>query len=564
MVWAMDDKEVAENGAVTWSENNNNNSNLNNNVVFEEKEDRDMGPLSTFKSMLEVAGENQDWFLTSNNGGATNNNGNMQEQNDVREISFSSNFTEAEHHSNLLLQQVDSSESCSPSPAAVFNNLDASQVQFFLPQKTTMPMMFNAMGSNPLEGAFDLGCEGGFLENQGLSVFNRGGNSVFGGVFGDFTTQSQMGVPNFGTSIPFGAPNLIQLQHNNVGFGSFGFGEAAAANDTSLFLNRSKILKPLDNSTSSGEQPTLFQKRAALRKNLANKSEKIGSLGGETGQSSANVEGFGKMIEMIEGSGRKRKIGYGDDMDDVSIDTSALNYDSDGFLESGANSDKRDGSGNKNGDKSSNADSSVTGGDPKGKKKGLPAKNLMAERRRRKKLNDRLYMLRSVVPKISKMDRASILGDAIEYLKELLQKINDLHTELESTPPGSLTPSTSFYPLTPTASSLPARIKEELLPSAFATPLSSPTAQPARVEVRLREGRAVNIHMFCNRKPGILLSTMRALDNLGLDIQQAVVSCINGFAMDIFRAEQCKEGQDIHPDQIKAFLLESAGYPGML
>jgi len=43
--------------------------------------------------------------------------------------------------------------------------------------------------------------------------------------------------------------------------------------------------------------------------------------------------------------------------------------------------------------------------------------------------------------------------------------------------------------------------------------------------------------MFCARKPGLLLSTMRAMDNLGLDIQQAVISCFNGFAMDIFRAE---------------------------
>lgn len=45
----------------------------------------------------------------------------------------------------------------------------------------------------------------------------------------------------------------------------------------------------------------------------------------------------------------------------------------------------------------------VPGGDKGRGKKGLPAKNLMAERRRRKKLNERLFVLRGVVPKITKV-----------------------------------------------------------------------------------------------------------------------------------------------------------------
>lgn len=76
------------------------------------------------------------------------------------------------------------------------------------------------------------------------------------------------------------------------------------------------------------------------------------------------------------------------------------------------------------------------------------------------------------------MDRASILGDAVDYLKELLQRINDLHNELESTPPGSLlTPSSSIHPLTPTPPTLPCRVKEDLYPGT----LLSPKNQSAKV-----------------------------------------------------------------------------------
>lgn len=99
---------------------------------------------------------------------------------------------------------------------------------------------------------------------------------------------------------------------------------------------------------------------------------------------------------------------------------------------------------------------------------------------------DRLSMGMWLSELVLQMDRASILGDAIDYLKELLQRINDLHNELESTQPGALPPPTNFHALTPTPPTLPCRVKEELGPSS----LPSPKGQPPRVPFSL---------IFCSR-----------------------------------------------------------------
>ncbi|KAE8721491.1 Transcription factor bHLH13 [Hibiscus syriacus] len=58
-----------------------------------------------------------------------------------------------------------------------------------------------------------------------------------------------------------------------------------------------------------------------------------------------------------------------------------------------------------------------------------PLNHVEAERLRREKLNQRFYALRAVVPNISRMDKASLLGDAIAYINELQAKLKIMESE---------------------------------------------------------------------------------------------------------------------------------------
>ncbi|KAK4434264.1 Transcription factor [Sesamum alatum] len=168
---------------------------------------------------------------------------------------------------------------------------------------------------------------------------------------------------------------------------------------------------------------------------------------------------------------------------------------------------------------------------------GQPSKNLMAERRRRKRLNDRLSMLRSVVPKISKMDRTSILGDTIDYMKELLERINTLQ---EDTDLGS--DQLSIF-------------KDDAKPNDILV-RNSPKFEVERRETDTR------IEMSCGTKPGLLLSTVTTLEALGLEIQHCVISCFNDFSLHASCSEELKKRGILETEDIKQALFRNAGYGG--
>ncbi|XP_057503983.1 transcription factor bHLH93-like [Actinidia eriantha] len=177
------------------------------------------------------------------------------------------------------------------------------------------------------------------------------------------------------------------------------------------------------------------------------------------------------------------------------------------------------------------------------KVEGQPSKNLMAERRRRKRLNDRLSMLRSVVPKISKMDRTSILGDTIDYMKDLLERINNLQEEIEV---GSSNDELKLM-----------SICKDLEPNEVLV-RNSP-----KFDVE-RKNMETMIEICCTPKPNLLLSTVTTLETLGLEIQHCVISCFHDFSMQAScsQSEDLEQRASIGSEEVKQALLRNAGYEG--
>ncbi|MCE3216106.1 hypothetical protein HAX54_004925 [Datura stramonium] len=58
--------------------------------------------------------------------------------------------------------------------------------------------------------------------------------------------------------------------------------------------------------------------------------------------------------------------------------------------------------------------------------------HIEAEKQRREKLNQRFYALRSVVPHVTRMDKATLLSDAVAYINELKAKVDELESKVQN------------------------------------------------------------------------------------------------------------------------------------
>uniref|UniRef100_A0A803LWS1 Transcription factor n=2 Tax=Chenopodium quinoa TaxID=63459 RepID=A0A803LWS1_CHEQI len=134
-----------------------------------------------------------------------------------------------------------------------------------------------------------------------------------------------------------------------------------------------------------------------------------------------------------------------------------------------------------------------------------------AERQRRNKLNQCFYTLRSVVPYVSKMDKASLLSDAVTYINELKSAVRNLEEKLQERPSVS-TINSSFSPHL-----------QDLLPH-------HPTTKgwPIEVEVEVKSiGKEVVIRARTMGLDHPEARVMNVLKDLRLEICYATISHVN-------------------------------------
>ncbi|KAK6146440.1 hypothetical protein DH2020_020309 [Rehmannia glutinosa] len=176
-----------------------------------------------------------------------------------------------------------------------------------------------------------------------------------------------------------------------------------------------------------------------------------------------------------------------------------------------------------------------------------PLNHVEAERQRREKLNQKFYALRAVVPNVSKMDKASLLGDAIAYINELKSKLQnvesdkeELRRQLESQKKEMLNKDTRYSTTPPP--------EHDLKKSNH----GGNTNVDMDIDVKII-GRDAMIRIQCSKKNHPAAKLMVALRELDLDVHHASVSVVNDLM--IQQATVKMEGRFFSQDQLRMALI---------
>ncbi|XP_010526883.1 PREDICTED: transcription factor ABORTED MICROSPORES-like [Tarenaya hassleriana] len=170
---------------------------------------------------------------------------------------------------------------------------------------------------------------------------------------------------------------------------------------------------------------------------------------------------------------------------------------------------------------------------------------MMAERMMRKLLNDRLYKLRCLVPNISKLDKASIISDAIDHIKELQKEVKELQEELEKN-----SDTADQHRQCGGMSSIDGADNELMMKGGGVF--------ESQVEVAMAKvdgSYEFSVKVICEYELGGFTKLMEALDSLGLVVINANTTRSLDLVSNVFKVER-KDGEMVQADHVRDSLMK--------
>ncbi|XAR63336.1 hypothetical protein NMG60_11023242 [Bertholletia excelsa] len=202
----------------------------------------------------------------------------------------------------------------------------------------------------------------------------------------------------------------------------------------------------------------------------------------------------------------------------------------------------------------------------KGHNEKGPTKHYTTERQRRQQLNGKFEALKKLVPNSTKNDRASIVGDAIEYIKELRRTVNELKLLVEKkrnsrerikrhkTDQDDGVRGGGLNEM----SNLKVEPNEQSYDGSASAPLRSSWLQrkskDAEVDVRIVDNE-VTIKLAQRKRINCLMVVSKVLDDLQLDIQHVAGGLVGDNFSFLFNSK-IHEGSSVYASAIANKLME--------
>ncbi|KAM5553675.1 transcription factor bHLH35 [Rosa sericea] len=182
---------------------------------------------------------------------------------------------------------------------------------------------------------------------------------------------------------------------------------------------------------------------------------------------------------------------------------------------------------------------------PDGAASSMASKNIVSERNRRKKLNERLFALRAVVPNISKMDKASIIKDAIDYIQELHDQERRIQAEIMDLESGKskkgVMGSSDFEQELPVLLRSKKKKIEQLYDSG-----GSRTSSIEVLELRVTYmgEKTVVVSLTCSKRTDTMVKLCEVFESLKLKIITANITAFSGRVLKTVFIEADEEEKD--------------------